>query len=297
MSHEPQLVTANCQESGGIPAREDGSGREVGLESNSADATASTTLTPSAHTTNLATRQFSACLNCGTSLHGPFCHQCAQRARTEPLNWRWLGHELAYGLFSLDRGIVFSIKELFTRPGHAVRDYLEGKRKRYFPPITLVALISLASTLVMAILPVDYTRLVVPDAAHTDAAMAQWMEWYIDHQGLFYLVFTPFMALSTWLVMRKYGHGFIEHVVINTFIAGQIAVMSLMTWPLALIENQLTSMVATLFMAILMCWTFVQLYSAKAAWRVLLRTIFAFIAAIAIPMMFAVIIGLVVELG
>ena len=159
-----------------------------------------------------------------------------------------------------------------------MRDYLEGKRKRYFPPFTLVAILALAGSLLMQLLPeVGYVQGM--DAAQRPA-VEKFNDWCIGHQGFFYLMLTPFMALWTWLMMRKYGHGFVEHVVINTFISAQIAVVSLLTWPFVLFDGGilLTSMLATVLMLVMACWTFAQLYGSRPVWKVILRTCVAFVS-------------------
>jgi Protein of unknown function (DUF3667) len=42
----------------------------------------------------------------------------------------------------LDKGILFTTKELFTRPGHSIREFLDGKRVRHFKPISMVIILA-----------------------------------------------------------------------------------------------------------------------------------------------------------
>ena len=172
------------------------------------------------------------CLNCDHQVTGKFCVNCAQRTDTHPMNWTWLMHEVQHGIFHVDRGILFTLKELFTRPGHAVRDYLEGKRKRYFPPFTLVMLLGALGILETNWLGVDSEGLDMEESIGSPELNREVFDAMMGHQTLFYLLMLPFMAFGTWLLFRKYGHGFVEHVVLNTFIAGQVAMISLVTWPL-----------------------------------------------------------------
>ena len=219
------------------------------------------------------------CLNCDHQVTGKFCVNCAQRTDTHPMNWTWLMHEVQHGIFHVDRGILFTLKELFTRPGHAVRDYLEGKRKRYFPPFTLVMLLGALGILETNWLGVDSEGLDMDASIGSPELNREVFDAMMGHQTLFYLLMLPFMAFGTWLLFRKYGHGFVEHVVLNTFIAGQVAMISLVTWPLyrlGLSYNTLSALANIMTIGVSL-WTLTQFFSPRPFWRVGLRGLSAFL--------------------
>ena len=78
----------------------------------------------------------SRCLNCRQLLlmHQRFCHQCGQKTDTHRINFHYLVHEVPHSIFHVDNGILFTLKELFTRPGQSIREYLEGKRQQHSNP-------------------------------------------------------------------------------------------------------------------------------------------------------------------
>lgn len=233
------------------------------------------------------------CLNCGSALSGNYCGNCGQRASATRLDWKWLLHELQHGVLHVDRGILFTLKELFTRPGATIRGYLEGRRKQHFPPFGLLMLLAAAGVFVTSSLELD--KLLSAQMSTADPSTRQFNAFFTKHQSLFYLGMLPFMATGTWLCMRKYGHGFVEHVVINTFIGIQIATVSLVTWPLVLMVHDVATitMLANAIMFTLTLWTLVRLYHERPWWRVLLRALAAF----ALSMLFllvAVVVGVVV---
>ena len=56
---------------------------------------------------------------------------------------RYFSHELAYSFTHADRrGIFFTIKALFTRPGHMLREYILGRRANYFRPFPLLIILA-----------------------------------------------------------------------------------------------------------------------------------------------------------
>ena len=79
------------------------------------------------------------CSNCGYSFTGRICPQCGQAATWKRYSWRQAFLNLLdiWGLGN--RPMFRTLRELFTRPGYMVRDYLGGHRQFYFPPFKLLA--------------------------------------------------------------------------------------------------------------------------------------------------------------
>lgn len=72
------------------------------------------------------------CLNCGTEFHSKFCPECGQDAQTGRYTTRVIYQNIVTALKG--SGILFTLKNLFTRPGAMVVDMLNGKRRRYLSP-------------------------------------------------------------------------------------------------------------------------------------------------------------------
>ena len=79
------------------------------------------------------------CSNCGYSFTGRICPQCGQAGTWMRYSWRQMILNVLdiWGLGN--RPIFRTLRELFTRPGYMVRDYLGGHRQFYFPPFKLLA--------------------------------------------------------------------------------------------------------------------------------------------------------------
>src|SRR6478609_6433349 len=84
----------------------------------------------------------SDCLNCGHPLAENFCSKCGQKASTHRYSLKhFIEHDFVNGVWGLDRGVLYTLKDLFTRPGHGVREYVQGKRAYYFNFVALILLI------------------------------------------------------------------------------------------------------------------------------------------------------------
>ena len=95
------------------------------------------------------------CLNCGTELMGPFCYFCGQPDRNFMRFFPVLMRDLMEDLFDLDSRFVRTMKPLLFKPGRLTRDYMEGRRFRYAPPMRLYIFSSIVFFLLAALMSSD----------------------------------------------------------------------------------------------------------------------------------------------
>ena len=93
-----------------------------------------------------------ACLNCGTALAGPFCHYCGQPDKNLLRFFPVLLRELLADFLDFDSRFARTMKPLLFHPGKLTRDYLDGRRFRYTPPLRLYIFASMAFFLIAAML-------------------------------------------------------------------------------------------------------------------------------------------------
>ena len=73
------------------------------------------------------------CLNCGHILIGKFCSNCGQKSDIHRITLKhFITHDLIHGVWHLEKGIYFTIKESIFRTGKAATDYISGKRIIYY---------------------------------------------------------------------------------------------------------------------------------------------------------------------
>jgi len=95
------------------------------------------------------------CLNCGTVLQGPFCHYCGQPDKNFMRFFPVLLRELLEDFLDFDSRFMRTMKPLLFRPGKLTRDYLDGRRFRYTPPLRLYIFSSIAFFFVAAVIATD----------------------------------------------------------------------------------------------------------------------------------------------
>lgn len=77
------------------------------------------------------------CLNCSTELKGPFCHYCGQPDKRLLRFFPVLLREFFEDFLELDSRFTRTMKPLLFQPGRMTRDYLDGRRFRFTPPMRL----------------------------------------------------------------------------------------------------------------------------------------------------------------
>jgi len=92
------------------------------------------------------------CLNCGTDLKGPFCYFCGQPDRNFMRFFPALLRDLMEDLLDLDSRFMRTLKPLLFKPGRLTRDYMNGRRFRYAPPMRVYIFSSIVFFLLAALL-------------------------------------------------------------------------------------------------------------------------------------------------
>lgn len=88
------------------------------------------------------------CANCGNDFVGNFCPICSQREGMGPITWRSVLLSIGelWGLHN--RSLLYSLVQLFLRPGYFISDYISCKRQVSFPPVKMLAIVALLGLLV-----------------------------------------------------------------------------------------------------------------------------------------------------
>jgi len=208
------------------------------------------------------------CKNCENQLSGDFCNKCGQKSKVERINFKYLANEIPNSVFQLNRGFLFTVKELFIRPGHSIREFLSGKRVHHYKPIGFL-LITSTIYVVSAYLMSRNTFLSDMILGFKDGAEGnngtsdfKFLNWVSKYQIYFPLFILPIFSISTYLAFFKSKYNYFEHLVINFYITGQ---QMIIYWILGFIffkENMLM-ITPVIVGAVYNFWTFNQLFQNK----------------------------------
>lgn len=241
--------------------------------------------------------QSGACANCDRAIAGPdqkFCPTCGQTTPAHRIDWHFLGHELEHSVLHMDRGIFYSLKELMLRPGHLMRDYIEGRRANQVKPMLLL-MISAALVVLLGkfLLGGD---LIGPSlqagagyvvgssvgveggaaaAASAKTAVAV-KDWINAHLAAFTLLLLPFQAGAFWLAFKGRGLNYPEWLVISAFLTVQTFIFMAAA---VLVQRWLPSaqMWVVPFAFFYLVFSLVQYFQSSSRWKTALRALLGFI--------------------
>jgi hypothetical protein len=228
-----------------------------------------------------------SCKNCRHQFKGHFCNNCGQSAQTHEINFHFLWHDIQHGFFHFDNGIFYTAQQLFTRPGHSIREYIEGKRVRHFKPISLVILLATVYGLLSHSFHMNVLSEIKITGIGNDEINAQQIkEWIDSHYAWVTLATLPFYALATFIAFRKQGYNFMEHLVLNAFLAGQRLFLHIAVFPITYMLNSSTNLKSfTNFLSfiniILMVWAYSQFFNKLSKIKVVWRSLYMYLVFLA----------------
>jgi hypothetical protein len=161
------------------------------------------------------------CLNCGKHLGGKYCQHCGQKATTHRFTLTHVfSHDVIHGVLHVDKGILYTLKQLMTRPGYAVREFISGKRANHFNYVTLLLLL-IATELFIMVTGGITTERILPDKVRADDSVVELFSrvWQFAMKYMKEISVVSILAYSTasFLVFRKAGQNFAEHMVMNCY--------------------------------------------------------------------------------
>ena len=215
------------------------------------------------------------CKNCAFEFEGKFCPKCGQKAKTGRITIRQVINEARQHFIHFDQGFLYTIRELVTRPGHTIREYIEGKRVHHIKPVKFMFWATAINFLILHFVGLDQEIMqkiaAQQPVEHSKAnMMSQKLGGFIfDHPSVLLFLMIPAIAFCSWLLFRRRGYNYAEHFVASAFLMGEISLASVFTIPVSKFLNSIssTTLPMTLFAVAIWVgyfgWTYGQLFPSK----------------------------------
>jgi hypothetical protein len=165
------------------------------------------------------------CRNCDTplALEQRFCGACGQKTAPARLTMGQVTHDFIHALTHVDHSIFSLMKDLAWRPGHVSREYVDGKRKKYFGPLAFLMIAVGLATFLIVMLDVKWFTPI------TDSGPAGFLQRHIN---LVILIQMPILAAWCSLLFRTDRLHYAEHLVLSAYSSGfRILVLGLVATP------------------------------------------------------------------
>ncbi len=198
------------------------------------------------------------CNNCTEELTGKYCKECGQAASTHDISLHFLWHDIQHSLFHFEKGFLYTLKELFTRPGNSIREFIQGKRVKHFRPFAFIFLLAgiysflnhyfHISEIVLESMPKQKTQLMNNKVSH-------FVNWVSDHYAISILMYLPFTSFASYLAFKKYNYNYLQHFVANSYISGFHIFIGIICMPLLILYTK-TKIFFLTFLSAILCFVF-----------------------------------------
>jgi hypothetical protein len=211
------------------------------------------------------------CKNCGHQFELAYCNKCGQKASVKRIEMKWLIHDLPHAIWHIDKGFLFNVIQLTKRPGYAVAEYIEGKRKFFFHPISFLLILLAGMYLVTHYLQVSWYK---PDEAEWMNPWANtfWREYHLSQRNWtksyleYMFIYMPPASLLFWRILRwlKRNYNYAESLVALIFFLSYCVIPQLIVFfVMGLVNNtnfsRIADTVVTIFVGGLIAYQVYQL--------------------------------------
>jgi len=205
------------------------------------------------------------CQNCGGEGDKTYCPNCGQLLRVKRITLSHLMHEVAHTFWHLEKGFLFTLKELGRNPGTMQKKYLSGIRLNYQKPFPLFAISGTICALALFFI-------------YRNAPNQSDQFFYKHYYFIVQAAMLPFYALVTYLLFKSPQLLYAEALVMNVYMLG---FMSVLIVPLNclwyFLPNGVISLLEIISLVSYNMLTFRNFFNDKKPWWIILKSIVSII--------------------
>ena len=188
---------------------------------------------------------------------------------------RFLVNDALKNMFNLERGLLYTIIELFKQPEVVIKDYLDSDRYRYMNPFRFQLVAASLCAIVVSIFGFSIEGIIeMEDGNSMD------LDFVKDYSNLIILIIVPLVAFGTWLAFRPSKLNYAEHLVINAYAYSFMTIVSI---PFDIVFSAFLSsidayweMISSPLLILVIFYIYIRALS-KSIVKGILRTILTFI--------------------
>ena len=145
------------------------------------------------------------------------CQNCGQSEKPKRIDFHYVKHEVEHVLH-FEKGILFTIKELLTRPGQSIREFIFDDRNRLVKPIIFIIITSLIYTLISRFFHIEDEHLKY--TAMEKSAVFKILGWMMANYGYMNILAGAFISIWLKVFFKKYDYNFFELLIMLCFVMG-----------------------------------------------------------------------------
>jgi hypothetical protein len=161
------------------------------------------------------------CNNCNYLSAEKYCPNCGQAAVLKRISWHYLQHEFMH-LFHLEKGFIYSLIQLSTKPGESIREYLSENRNRLMKPIPFLVFTCLVYTLAGSFFDATAVNNSIGNITidNSNSYLLKILNWFRAHYAYANIAVSFFIAFFIKIFFKKYNYNYFEIMTMLFYILG-----------------------------------------------------------------------------
>lgn len=219
------------------------------------------------------------CNNCGEQVTNTYCGHCGQRKTVGSITWKEISQDFSDFVFSVNAPFFTTIKSLFSAPGSLFREFLAGKRRKYYKPVAFFILMTVIYVITRKLLNFNPFAAVsenkdIGDEMALFKEAGSFMFKNINNL-LFIFVFT--LGLSLKLFNYK-KFRLIEFMAISFYVVSVYVIFAIINISLVSVFEVKFQFLAILLMLTYFIWVCIDLFRSPK-WLIILKALLTYILA------------------
>lgn len=207
----------------------------------------------------------SVCPTCKSPhLSGAFCPQCGQKLSIQRFTLNRSLSAVLSQVFNLEKGFLYTLKELILRPEWVRDRYLQQGTARYFHPFRFVFVLATLSALLTVLMGAFGVNngmepfQSIPDSEQGAQFIRKIVDFTQNYLAFIMLLAIPFYALVAGWFYRKFKLYYGEHLIMASYANGLALALGLPAIALILLPRGpiIFSMLSTLISVLAMAWVY-----------------------------------------
>jgi len=150
------------------------------------------------------------------------CNVCYRQIKRERLTLKFLFNDMLKNMFNLERGLLFTILELFKNPEVVINDFVQGERYRYMNPFRFLIVYASLYALVVSVFGFSIEGMIeMQEENPLNLSVLK------EYSNLMILANVPIVAIGSWLAFRPAKLNYAEHLVVNAYANSFMTIISI----------------------------------------------------------------------
>jgi len=213
------------------------------------------------------------CKSCGFSGTGNYCNNCGQSFEIKRITIPNLLRDILHFFTHIEKGFVYTLKQLIIAPGYMQQTYIDGKRSTHQKPFSMFFICATITALIrywiFSMMIKYYHADIITEAT-----------FFHEYMVLTYIALMPIYALITYLIFFKTRYNYAEigvmmlYTLSFIFLAASIISLFRLIYP-HLETRWIEFPVFTIYMML----TLINYFNTIPRWIVAIKSIIIMIAA------------------